>query len=169
MSIRWEELPERCPHCDARIAAESVYSGNADFVWGCLVCGKLAHVQVRHIMRWFKERPDEERDVSKFKIKEKDMGMPHEHVEEGIETAPDRPLRKRFAIGQADFFNNDLVIEVIEAPSLPKAIMKHSAFNKPNSAADYAKWFKDMPFESLEAIKQFFFDGDMLVSAVEIK
>lgn len=73
----------------------------------------------------------------------------------------------RFAVAHSCCFENDLTIEIIWADNLKAAILKHSAFNKPKSVPDYDKWFEDMP-DNLEEIKDFFFDGDILVDAVKI-
>ena len=74
---------------------------------------------------------------------------------------------KKFAVGLADFYNNDMVLEVVEAETFREAIKMHPGFNKPDSAVKYEIWFDDMP-ETIGDIKQFFFDGDMLVGVVEI-
>ena len=73
----------------------------------------------------------------------------------------------RFAVAYANAFDNDITIEIIVADSLKQAIVAHSAFNMSKSKPDYDEWFEDMPDE-LEAIKEFFFNGDTLVSATEI-
>lgn len=73
----------------------------------------------------------------------------------------------RFAVAVANPFDNDITIEIIVADSLKQAIMAHSAFNSSKSKADYDKWFEEIPDE-LEEIKEFFFNGDVLVSATEI-
>lgn len=73
----------------------------------------------------------------------------------------------KFAIAHADCMDNDIIIEIIVADSLKQAIMAHSAFNKPESKPDYDKWLEEMPDE-LEDIKEFFFNGDVLVGATEI-
>ncbi len=73
----------------------------------------------------------------------------------------------KFAVAHASTFDNDITIEIIVADSLKQAIMAHSAFSIPESKPDYDKWFEEMPDE-LEEIKEFFFNGDILVSAMEI-
>jgi len=73
----------------------------------------------------------------------------------------------RFAVGHATFFDNVLTIDIVEADNVKEAIMAHSAFNDPASKPEYDLWLKDMP-DALEEIEQFFFDGDVLVSATKI-
>lgn len=73
----------------------------------------------------------------------------------------------KFAVAHADCMDNDITIEIIVADSLKQAIMKHSAFNKSTSKSDYDEWFEEMPNE-LEDIKEFFFNGEILIGATEI-
>jgi hypothetical protein len=73
----------------------------------------------------------------------------------------------KFAVGHADFYDNDLIIEIVEADNLKLAIQAHSRFHRPSEEADNEEWFRGMP-DDLEGIKQFFFDADTLVSATEI-
>jgi len=79
----------------------------------------------------------------------------------------------RFAVGYANFFDNDLQIEIIEADDFREAIIKHSGFKAKDPkdadeiAKDMAEWFSSMP-ETMEDVKQFFFDGDALVDAIQI-
>ena len=72
---------------------------------------------------------------------------------------------KKFAVGYANFFDNDLVIEIIEADNIKSAIAKHSGLT---SDDDLIEWCATMP-DTLKEIQQYFFDGDTLVGATEIK
>ena len=68
----------------------------------------------------------------------------------------------QYAVGCANFFDNDLVFELVEASSIREAILKHSEVAK-----DGDDFNSDCPHE-LEEIKQYFFDMDTLVSAILI-
>ncbi len=72
----------------------------------------------------------------------------------------------RFAVGHANLFDNDLIVEIIEAVDFRAAIIKHSAL-QPKTPGEYDEWLSSMP-ETMEEVKQFFFDSDTLVHAVEI-
>jgi hypothetical protein len=73
----------------------------------------------------------------------------------------------KFAVAHADFFDNDLTIEIVEADNIKSAIQSHSRFHRPSVESENEEWFKSMP-DGLEDIKQFFFDSDILVSATQL-
>ena len=73
----------------------------------------------------------------------------------------------RFAVGFADFFDNDLVIEVVEAGDVHKAILGHSKFKDSKYKEDDEKWLADMP-EDVEALKDFFFNADTLFDCIKL-
>lgn len=64
---------------------------------------------------------------------------------------------KRWAVGYFDAFNNNLYVEIVEAPTWDKAIKAHS------QVGDYIFSTTD-----LEDAKQDFFDSDAAIDVVEI-
>lgn len=85
---------------------------------------------------------------------------------------------KRFAIGFANFFDNELTVEVVEAPDLftalkndPRLKQQLLGINNVNTLLEvaYEDLDEDKVIEDeLEAIKQFFFDQDCLVGWLEL-
>ena len=72
---------------------------------------------------------------------------------------------KKFAVGVINFFNNDLVIEIIEADGWKDALGKHRAFI-PYSIEEMNEMFPD---DSQEKAKNEAFNMDMMIDVVEIK
>lgn len=64
---------------------------------------------------------------------------------------------KRWAVGYMNSFDNDLIVEIVKAPTWDKAIKAHS------QVGDYT--FNTI---SLEEAKQDFFDSDAAIDVVEI-
>ena len=62
-----------------------------------------------------------------------------------------------YAVAFTTLFDNDLTIEIIKAFNVRDAILKHS--NVPNT---------ELPYEDLEALKEFMFDSDCLVDVVKL-
>ena len=73
----------------------------------------------------------------------------------------------QFAVGFADFFDNDLVVEVVEADDVHAAILGHSKFKDSKYKEDDAKWLADMP-KDIDELKEFFFNADILFGAIKI-
>jgi len=69
-----------------------------------------------------------------------------------------------FAVGYMNFMENDLKIEVISADSVKEAILKHSWLQD----KDVHEWINGMP-DSLEEMKEEFFNGDAAVDVVEVE
>ena len=67
----------------------------------------------------------------------------------------------KYAVGYANLYDNDLVVEIVEANSIKDAILQHSMITRDNSDNS----FSDAP-ENIEDLKQYFFDMDTLVGAV---
>ena len=74
-----------------------------------------------------------------------------------------------YAVGYADFFGNDLKIELVLAANEKEAIKKHTAFNPTelDQVEHIKEWLDNMP-DTKEEIKQFFFNADSLVDVVLI-
>ena len=78
---------------------------------------------------------------------------------------------KKYAVSYINFFNNELTIEIVEAETIKKAILKHSkllAENSDNGKVDEEDWLHTNMPEELEEIKETFFDMDCMVDVVEI-
>lgn len=69
---------------------------------------------------------------------------------------------QRYAVRYANFFDNDLTVEIIEASDEREAILKHSGIPKD-------EW-EDVPHvvEGAEGLKQFFLDDEILVGVIAI-
>lgn len=70
----------------------------------------------------------------------------------------------KYAVGFLSFFDNDLVVNIVEADSVKEAICKHE------SIAVYEEteaWLSELP-DDLETLKEEFFNGDLAVDVVEI-
>lgn len=69
---------------------------------------------------------------------------------------------KQFAVGYTNLndFDNELIIEIIEAEDWKNALGKHSAFKTPNP--DFNDW------NTLSDLKREFVDIDILIDVVEI-
>ena len=67
----------------------------------------------------------------------------------------------KFSVGYVNFFDNELIIEVVEASNVKDALLKHSKLSDP----DTAEWVATMP-DDLEAIKAAFFEGEILIEVV---
>lgn len=67
---------------------------------------------------------------------------------------------KKFAVGHIDWFDNNLIIEIIEAEDWKSALMKHSKI-----ASD---WEVDYFGETLEEAKSNAFDSDMMIDVIEL-
>ena len=65
---------------------------------------------------------------------------------------------KKFAVGYINFFDNDLIIEIIEAFNWIDALRQHSKLSK-----DF--WLSE---SSLEEAKIDAFNGDMMIDVKEI-
>ena len=70
---------------------------------------------------------------------------------------------KKFAVGVIDFFNNDLIIEIIEAEGWKDALGKHSAFLS-NTKEEMDELFSD----DLGEAKQDAFNMDSMIDVKEI-
>lgn len=69
----------------------------------------------------------------------------------------------KFAVGYINFFDNDLIIEIIEANNWFDAIWHHS---KMILTKDEKPW---LPNTSLEKLKGEAFNCDMMIDVIEIK
>ena len=70
---------------------------------------------------------------------------------------------KKFAVGFLSFFENDLIVEVVEADNWRDAIFKHTSL----ISDDMEEWIADMP-EGLEEIKEAMFNGEIAIDVKEI-
>lgn len=73
-------------------------------------------------------------------------------------------MLKRWAVAHASLFYNEIKTEVIYAETMQDAIRNHSALKGPENQ----EWLQEMP-NTLEELKQFFFDVDILIDIVEIR
>jgi len=70
----------------------------------------------------------------------------------------------KWAVGHADYFNNDLNISIVETETAAEAIIQVVS-----KCEDDVKWLKGMPdTEDKEEVKQFFFDVDQLIDYIKI-
>ena len=73
----------------------------------------------------------------------------------------------KYAVGIANFFDNDLKVSVVEAESFRKACIK-TRLAETKYLEDDTTWLKDLP-NTEEEIKTFFFDVDMLIGWIELE
>jgi len=71
---------------------------------------------------------------------------------------------KRWAVAWMNYFDNDLIVEIILAETAMEAIMKHSKL----ADEEIQKWYSGFTFGDVEVIKEAFFNADMLIGWVEI-
>lgn len=69
---------------------------------------------------------------------------------------------KKFAVGYIDFFDNNLIIEIVEAEDWYNALKEHSKIKKFSEDECY------LPSDSLEVAKNVAFNMDMMIDVVEI-
>jgi len=67
----------------------------------------------------------------------------------------------KFAVGHIDYFNNNLIIEIIKAENWKDALFKHSKLISEN-------WDQSWFGETLEEAKNKAFDCDMMIDVIEI-
>jgi len=73
-------------------------------------------------------------------------------------------MKLKYAVGYVNFFDNELILEVVSANSLREAILSHSKLRvEDDPHTDH--WLDSAPDE-IEEIKEYFFDADILVSAI---
>lgn len=68
---------------------------------------------------------------------------------------------KKFAVGHIDWFDNNLIIEIVEAEDWRSALLKHSKID--------SSWASDYFGKTLEDAKANAFDSDMMIDVIEIK
>ncbi len=74
-----------------------------------------------------------------------------------------------FAVAHENLGNNCLKIEIILAKNWLEALRKHSAFNQEGYREEYQKWLEGLQLGmSVEAVKDFFINGDVLIDWVGI-
>lgn len=73
----------------------------------------------------------------------------------------------KYAVGVMNFFDNELVVEIVEALSVKEALCKHSFIFKNSDEKTLDNWINGMP-DSLDKIKEDFMNADWLVDVVEI-
>jgi len=71
---------------------------------------------------------------------------------------------KKYAVGYINFSDNELTIEIVEAPNIYEAVKKHSQLQEDS----LQKWISEMPQE-LQDIKEEFFNGDAMIDVKEIE
>lgn len=69
---------------------------------------------------------------------------------------------KKFAVGYIDFYDNELIIEIIEAEDWYTALRSHTKLKSLNEDECY------LPSDSLEAAKDIAFNSDFMIDVVEI-
>lgn len=72
---------------------------------------------------------------------------------------------KKFAVGYISFFDNDLVVDIVEAEDIKSAILSHKKLKTDDK--DFAEWINNMP-DSLEDIQTEFFNSDQGIDVKEI-
>ena len=75
---------------------------------------------------------------------------------------------KTFVVGYMNFFDSDLILAKVEATNWQEAIVKHPHFLKPEHREGNARWLAEMP-DTIEEVKQFFFDSDAIVDVLELE
>lgn len=68
---------------------------------------------------------------------------------------------KEFAVGYINWFDNDLIIEIIRAENWKKALFKHSRLQSDD-------WNQDDFGDTLEDAKSYAFNCDMMIEVTEI-
>jgi len=71
----------------------------------------------------------------------------------------------KFAVGHIDWSNNDLIIEIVEAPTLMESFAKHSKWPWKNDTEGYGERILAM---DVEDFKRECFDCDCMMDSVEI-
>lgn len=71
-------------------------------------------------------------------------------------------MNKKFAVGVINFFNNELIIEIVEGDNWQDALSKHSQIDE--DLLDFLINNK----KSLEEAKQAAFNCDMMIDIIEI-
>ena len=69
-----------------------------------------------------------------------------------------------FMVGYADFFNNDLIVECIEAENWKSALARHSKMMDEEGNPDDNSWLPD----DMKEAKMSAFDADFLFDVKEI-
>jgi hypothetical protein len=69
----------------------------------------------------------------------------------------------RFAVAYMNFFDNELVVEIVEADDWRGAIFKHSTL----SNIGLGEWLDNMPHDKIDT-QNYFFDADSSIDVVEI-
>lgn len=69
---------------------------------------------------------------------------------------------KKFAVGYIDFYDNELIIEIIEAEDWYAALSSHTKLKSMNEDECY------LPSDSLETAKDIAFNSDFMIDVVEI-
>jgi len=72
---------------------------------------------------------------------------------------------KKFAVGYISFFENVLIVEIVEADDFKAAILLHSHLR--SSDDDFRKWYDQMP-DDLEEIKSQMSEGEVGIDVKEI-
>jgi hypothetical protein len=70
---------------------------------------------------------------------------------------------KRFAVGYMNFFDNDLIVDVVEAVDWFEAIKKHRSLLQ-----EANEWFSEIESLKLEDVKDKFFNNEELIDVKEI-
>lgn len=70
-------------------------------------------------------------------------------------------MSKKFAVAHVDFYDNDLIIEIIYAEDWKEALFKHSKLKSDD-------W--DLPpfGDTLEEAKKYSFNCDMMIDVIEL-
>ena len=77
---------------------------------------------------------------------------------------------KKFAVAYASLFENNLVIEVVDAENEKQAILNHSKVKSddPVVQQETVDWINGMS-DDMEDIKEEFFNGEILVDVLELE
>lgn len=73
---------------------------------------------------------------------------------------------KKFAVAYISFFENDVIIDFVEAEDWKSAIFKHKKFTEVEDP-NMQEWIDNMP-NDLEELKTEFFNGEIGVDVKEI-
>jgi hypothetical protein len=76
----------------------------------------------------------------------------------------ERDTMKKFVIGYVNFYDNNLILELIEAESEHQARWQHSSLQ----SADWEGCNQDTHQMTPDEFQQWCFDCDMLISSIEI-
>lgn len=71
---------------------------------------------------------------------------------------------KKYAVGYINFFDNDLIVDIVNANSIKDAIAQHPSFS---GTDDMLNWLETLP-DALDEIKREIFDDDSAIDIVEI-